>query len=218
MGNTTVRDVESPDSFNTSVTQIAESLAGKFDTGPYVTPYSDIVALMVFEHQMHMANLLTRIGWETRLALDREKNVKTDASKLITTELLKHSADEFVDYLLFVDEAPLPTAIAGTSGFAETFSTQGPFDNMGRSLRQFGLKTRLMRYPCSYMIYSAAFDALPAQARDAIYQRAWTILSGQQRDGKYARLSFEDRKAVVDILRETKAGLPNYFQPFSIIR
>ncbi len=70
-----------------------------------------------------------------------------------------------------------------------------------------------MRYPCSYMIYSEAFDALPSDAREAVYRRMWQILSGKDKAAKYGRLSFVDRQAVVEILRETKQGLPNYFQP-----
>jgi hypothetical protein len=80
-------------------------------------------------------------------------------------------------------------------------------------LRQLDLETRLLRYPCSYMIYSQAFDSLPEQARSAIYHRMWEILSGTEKVKRYARLSLTDRQAIVEILRETKPGLPRYFQP-----
>jgi len=181
------------------------SLTGRFDTTAYLSPYSDIVALMVFEHQMHMMNLLTRIGWQTRYLL-RNGNVHD-----IKMNGLGDSAIDLVDYMLFVDEAPLLNKIEGTSGFAEKFSDEGPRDNRGRSLRQFDLKHRLMRYPCSYMIYSEAFDALPPEARDAIYQRLYLVLSGAVTGAKYARLSRADRQAILEILRETKKGLPHYF-------
>ncbi|MCE2543317.1 MAG: hypothetical protein J4F30_07775, partial [Acidobacteria bacterium] len=69
----------------------------------------------------------------------------------------------------------------------------------------------LMRYPCSYMIYTAAFDALPQPALDAIYRRMWSILSGEVSGGPYDRLSAADRQAVIEILRDTKPGLPDYF-------
>src|SRR5580704_15061123 len=126
--------------------------------------------------------------------------------------LLPSTVTEIVDYLLFVDEAPLPGRVQGTSGFAEQFARRGPFDQQGRSLRQFDLSRRLMRYPCSYLIYSPVFDALPAQPRAAIYQRMWQILSGHERSGRYTRLSESDRVAIVQILRETKKGLPDYFR------
>lgn len=206
MGNAVVTDGTKPESIVTDQTLNLASLAGRFDTDAYLSPYSDIVALMVFEHQMHMMNLLTRIGWQARY-LVRNGNVLD-----LQANGLRASAEDLVDYMLFVDEVPLPNKIEGTSGFAEKFSAEGPNDSRGRSLRQFDLEHRLMRYPCSYMIYSDAFDALPSEAKDAIYQRMWLILSGSMTEAKYTRLSPADRQAVVEILRETKKGLPDYFQ------
>ncbi len=206
MGNAVVTDGTKPESIVTDQTLNLASLAGRFDTDAYLSPYSDIVALMVFEHQMHMMNLLTRIGWQTRY-LQRNGNAHD-----LHTNGLSASAEDVVDYMLFVDEAPLPNKIEGTSGFAEKFSAEGPSDSRGRSLRQFDLEHRLMRFPCSYMVYSDAFDALPSEAKDAIYQRMWLILSGAMTEAKYARLSLANRQAVLEILRETKKGLPDYFQ------
>ena len=155
---------------------------------------------MVFEHQMRMMNLLTVAGWEFRLA---EYEHRT------SHQLLDARVNELVDYMLFVDEARLASRVEGTSGFAEKFAATGPRDAQGRSLRHFDLERRLMRYPCSYMIYSDAFDSLPASAKNAIYHRMWTILSGQ--DLKYAKLSPTDRHNIIEILRETKPALPTYF-------
>jgi hypothetical protein len=171
-----------------------DSVKERFDADRYPSPHSDIAALLVFEHQMHMINLLTRIGWDARMLLSTHR---ADAPAV-----LAHAADELVDYLLFADEAPLPAAVTGTSGFAEQFSRQGPADRRGRSLRQLDLKTRLLRYPCSYMIYADAFNALPPQARDAIYERMWQVLSKPS----------ADHRAVIEILRDTKPDLPAYFQ------
>ena len=126
---------------------------------------------------------------------------------------LKIAVRDFVDYLLFVDEALLPRKLEGSSGFAEYFEALGPVDRKGRSLRQLELDRRLLRYPCSYMIYSPAFDALPPFALDAVYRRMWTILSGEETAKPYARLSLADRTAIVEILRDTKKNLPSYFQP-----
>jgi hypothetical protein len=171
-----------------------DSVKERFDADRYLSPHSDIAALLVFEHQMHMINLLTRIGWDARMLLSTHR---ADAPAV-----LAHAADELVDYLLFTDEATLPAAVTGTSGFAEQFSGQGPTDRRGRSLRQLDLKTRLLRYPCSYMLYSDAFSALPPQVRDAIYERMWRVLSKPS----------ADHRAVIEILRDTKPDLPAYFQ------
>jgi hypothetical protein len=192
-----------------------QTLEGKFDADVSLTPHSDIVALMVFDHQMRMINLLTRVGWEIRFALYEERMAQASPDREsrhdLTVRLLRDSVNELVDYLLFVDEAPMGGKIQGFSGFAEKFAALGPRDKQGRSLRQFELDQRLMRYRCSYMIYSDAFDALPPEAREAIYKRMWRILSGEEKGEKYAKLSLSDRRAVVEILRETKKGLPEYF-------
>jgi hypothetical protein len=172
-----------------------ESLHGLLDSPAYPTPYSDVVALMVFEHQMHMMNLFTRAGWDVRMALH-------DAAH--PDIVLRDTANEIADYLLFVDEWALPSRVEGNSGFTQKFSAEGPRDSQGRSLRQFDLQHRLMRYPCSYMIYSPAFDGLPPQLKTAIYKRMRQILSGEDRSAKYARLSPPDRQAILEILHETK--------------
>lgn len=168
---------------------------------------------MVFEHQMHMMNLFTRVGWEVRFALYQEQMARPRQNHDTTVRILSETSRELADYMLFADEAPLTSKIQGTSGFSQKFSMEGPTDHKGRSLRQLDLHRRLMRYPCSYMIYSEAFDGLPSEAKDAIYKRIWQILSGQEKAAKYARLSLDDRKAIVEILRETKQGLPDYFVP-----
>jgi hypothetical protein len=195
-----------------------ESLDGQFDLAGYPSPYSDAAALMVLEHQTHMTNLITRIGWEARLAAygpDAEGPAPRPAGGAAVSpgKRLDDAAADLVDYALFVYEEPLPDKIRGSSGFAEKFAAAGPADRQGRSLRQLDLNRRLMRYPCSYMVYSEAFDALPAAARDRIYKRLWQVLSGQDKNERYAPLLLADRQAVVEILRETKKDLPDYFQP-----
>jgi hypothetical protein len=186
----------SPDRYNWP------SLEGKINAGLYLSAQSDVVALMLFEHQMHLMNLLTRIGWEARVkAMD----------PAAATVALDEAAVEVVDYMLFVDEPPLPGPVRGATTFAETFAARGPFDRHGRSLRQLDLSRRLMRYPCSYLIYSPQFEALPRTASDAIYRRMWQVLSGADSTDRYARLSKADRSAIIGILRDTKPDLPAYF-------
>ena len=176
------------------------SLTGRFDAQRYLSPHSDIVALLVFDHQMRMMNLLTRLGWEARILEDEGGNGAA----------LNDVVSETVDYMLFVDEAVLEGA-RGTSGFAERFGALGPRDRKGRSLRDLDLQHRLFRYPCSYMIYSEAFDALPQTARNAVYSRLLEVLSGEDTSAKYTHLSPSDRLAILEILRETKKGLPGAF-------
>jgi hypothetical protein len=194
------------------------SLEGQFDLDGFPGRYSDVVALMVLEHQAHMTNLLTRIAWESRLASFEERASSPPAprnpkGRADGATRVRDGVRDLVDYLLFVDEAPLSGRIEGSSGFAEKFSAQGPRDHRGRSLRQLDLEHGLMHYPCSYMIYTSAFEALPAPVKDATYQRMWQVLSGQEKQPRYARLSLANRQAIVEILRDTKKDLPSYFQP-----
>jgi hypothetical protein len=213
MGNAIVTDPANAESMLGNQTLNLESLRGKFDTSAYLSPYSDIVALMVFEHEMRMMNLFTRAGWEVRHSMYEDRTTDSPEERLgITEAVLRVAANTVADYMVFAGEKPLPNEVRGTSGFEELFSAQGPRDYEGRSLRQFDLKRRLMRYPCSYMIYSPAFDGLPEDLKAAIYARLWVILSGRDKAPKYANLSLADRQAVVDILRDTKKGLPDYFQ------
>jgi hypothetical protein len=176
------------------------SLTSTFDTSGYLTPHSDVAALLVFEHQMQMMNLLTRVGWETRVA---KQEGRLDAQQSI----IRDRVEQVVDYMLFVDEAPIRSRIEGSTRFAAQFSARGPIDRKGRSLYQLDLATRLMRYPCSYMIYSTQFDQLPMEAKAAISSRLWAVLSGAEHDRKYQHLSRVDRNAIVEILRDTKPDL-----------
>jgi len=176
--------------------QNVTTLEGSFDVGAYPFPHSDIAALLVFEHQMRMMNLVTRVGWEVRMAATHEAAVAR----------ARQLAPELVDYMLFVDEAPLTDPVQGTSDFAARFSSLGPRDRHGRTLRELALgrSGRLMRYPCSYMIYSEAFEAMPVEAKEAAYRRLQQALTGEAADPRYQRLPAADRAAVLEILRDTK--------------
>lgn len=190
---------------------VLDTLDSVVDLDGYPAPYSDLAALLMLDHRNHMTNLLVRLGWQARV----EDHAGAAGGRPVRGgdgPALEDTAAEVVDYLLFVDEAPLPPGIVSTSGFAEVYSSQGPFDGRGRSLRQLDLEGRLLRHPCSPLVYSAAFDALPARAIDAVYRRMWTVLSGAAADPRYARLSRADRLAVVEILRDTKPNLPDYFR------
>lgn len=197
MGNQFAESRSAPDFDLADGTNVTD-LGSYFDTGAYLRPDSDIVSLMVLEHQTRMVNLLTRLGWETRLAAGKG----SDFSSIGPT------VEEVVKYMLFADETPLHGAVEGGSAYAQEFGKQGPRDHQGRSLRDFDLKTRMFRYPCSFLIYSAQFDALPAPARDRVYRRLHEVLTGGDRSPAYARLTAADRQAILEILLDTKSGLP----------
>jgi hypothetical protein len=190
------------------------SVEGLFDSDGYRALSSDIVSHLVFTHQIGMTNLLTRAGWQARVAdpaLHPPYTAAPGEEERIAL-MMKGVASEVVDQLLFVDEAPLTDRVHGQSGFAERFAASGPRDRQGRSLYELDLNRRVMKYPCSYLIYAPAFDALPPRAKDPIYTRLWEVLSGEERDARYQKaLPRADRQAIVEILRDTKKDLPSYF-------
>lgn len=172
------------------------SLYDQFDTHGYPTLYSDIVALMVLEHQTRFTNLITRAAVTYR-------------TPGMTLAHLDEAIEELVDYMLFVDEAEIPERIVGTSGYAEWFSARGPRDPLGRSLHQLDLKNRLFRYPLSYMIYSSAFEALPHPVKAEVYARIAEVLSGAN-PTRSRHLTDEDRRALLEILDATKPEYAAY--------
>jgi len=180
----------------------ATNLSVYFDVSRYVKSESDIVALMVLEHQTHMHNFITRLNYETTMQLQQYGHIR----------YLKNTAESFLKYLLFAEETPLTNSINGSAEFVKDFVERGPCDKRGRSLRDFDLQTRLFKYPCSYLIYSDAFDALPAPMKEHLYSRLSEILSGNDQSATYASLSPATRQAIREILTETKSDLPNYWR------
>jgi hypothetical protein len=188
-------------------TQNLTSLADRFNTSRYLAPTSDIVALMTLEHQTRMNNLMTRIGWDARIALREGKGTLDPAAR----DRINPEIEEMLGYMLFVDEEPLKQPVAGVSTFTKTFPARGPRDAKGRSLRDFDLQKRLFRYPLSFLIYSAAFDGMPDVVHDRVYQRLYDVLTGKDTSKTFAGISAADRQAVLEIVRATKPNLPKYW-------
>jgi hypothetical protein len=218
LGNALFDETTKLDRLNLEEGANLTSLGKRVDLTGYVSPHSDIVALMVLEHQTQAHNLITKLGYETRLALHYQEAInkalgEPNAEMSESTKRRIHgAADELLRYMLMVGEAKLDAPLGGTSDFAKEFAAAGPRDKQGRSLRELDLKRRLFRYPLSFLIYSEAFDALPQPALDYFYRRLWLVLTGEAKEKGFAALSGEDRRAVLEILRETKPNLPDYFR------
>jgi len=202
------------------------SLSNAFDSSAYLTSQSDVVAHLVLAHQTQMHNLITLTNYKTRMALYAEAaRNKSDGSAAgaplseAARKQFERPAEQLLRYLLFVNEAPLSVpggeGVEGSSSYRKEFEARGVRDAEGRSLRDFDLKTRLFRYPCSYLIYSASFDALPEPAKGYVYHRLLEVLSGEDKSGDFSRLSAEDRRAVLEILLATKPGLPAEWEDYA---
>lgn len=217
LGNLVVDARTDREPVDNSAGQNLTSLDGRFDAAEYLSPHSDLVALMVLEHQAEAHNLLSRASFQSREALYAEEQLNRELGEPAThrwestTVRLRSACDALVKYLLFCDEASLEAPLVGTSGFTQEFPRRGPRDAQGRSLRDLDLQRRLFRYPCSYLIYSPSFDALPLEMREMTYQRLWKVLTGADTSPAFAHLSAEDRLAIRQILVATKSGLPDYW-------
>jgi hypothetical protein len=200
LGNALIESTADLQAENLKKTGNMLSLHSLTNTEPYITPYSDIVALLIIEHQIEVQNLITRVNYHARTVLEnetlnaREVQVKIEA---LSEELLRS--------LFMVGQAAFSSPIAGVSGFTEMFNKLGPKDPQGRSLRNLDLSTRLFKYPLSYLIYSDAYAALPAQVKDIISTRISSILLGTDNSADFDHLSEEDRRVIIEILNATSS-------------
>jgi len=214
LGNLVFRGGDVPNQIDNTAGMNVTDLGTRIDASGYLTRHSDIIALMVLEHQTDAHNLIARANFSTRQAmhhqasLNRELNEPVDHVWESTTMRIKAACEPVVEYLLFSGEAPLTHPIQGTSGFAQQFVNDGPWDKHGRSLREWELGTRLFKFPCSFLIYSSSFDALPNEAKAYVWQRMWEVLSGQDTSKKFAHLTPDDRRVILEILRDTISDLP----------
>jgi hypothetical protein len=218
LGNLIVDSKGDPREIDNAQGQNVTELGDRLSLGKYLSPHSDIVALMVLEHQTLVHNRLAKANFETRRALYYEADFnralgEPEGTRLeSTTRRIQEAGNDLVEALLLVDEANLTAPISGTSGYAESFSKAGPRDGRGRSLRDLDLQRRLFKYPCSYLVYSQAFDGLPQEMREYAWQRLWDVLSAGHDSQTFTHLSSEDRQAIVEILRDTHPSLPEYWR------
>lgn len=234
LGNLIVRDVAELQNLDSLRVGNITDLGGLLDTSRYPARHSDIVALLVIEHQVAIQNLITRVNYDTLTALEaangqrpvgEERDVAdvggADAAELAAAETAAVRASEsdvatvaepLVRAMLFADAVELAGPIEGTSGFADQFTARGVRDSAGRSLRDLDLTRRVFRYPLSYLIHSEAFDALPDATRTHVYARIAEILAGEDPSGDFAHLTPADRTAVREILVETKSEFVAYLE------
>jgi hypothetical protein len=177
------------------------SLDAYVNLDAYVRPTSDIVALLVLEHQVEVQNAITRLNYDSRMLLDANPQAGDAELDPLIRPLL--------DSLFMAHEAVLTDKVEGTSGFREYFEQQGPRDAQGRSLRELDLESRTFRLPLSYLIYSDAIKALPDPVRTRLFAQVRAVL--QQEDGavEYPHINADQRAAIVGILQST---LPELLQ------
>jgi hypothetical protein len=196
LGNAFAPNPYRPVELQTRGTQNQTSLVTKFDVTKYLTPYSDLIALMTLEHQTQAVYHMVALSAQFRGAGASDLPL----NKRPTEASLDAAVDKLVAYLTFAGEAKLTSPLKGVSTFTQTFPQRGPRDAKGRSLRDFNLQTRVFEYPLSYMVYTDVFDQMHPKALERVYRRLFEELSKPQ------------NRAALEILRETKPNLPDYYR------
>ena len=189
-------------------------LAAFFEVESYPRQQSDIVALMVLEHQTHVQNALTRANHAALRAMHMQRSLQKELRETVMDEpvgtarrIIDHSAEDLLDALLFKDEAVLPGGgIEGDVSFQTAFAKGAPQSADGRSLKDFQLLTRLFKHRCSYMIHSLTFQRLAPPLKQTVLARLKQVLQGQDASGRYAYLSASERGHIERILKDTKVA------------
>jgi len=213
MGNSVLRG----DQLETLNNGNRSDLKSEFNTLNYLSPHSDIVALMVLEHQSQMHNAMTRADFSMRqYQYERTRPESPPVDQEESQAQLHLIAKPVVDCMLFFNEYPLTSEVSGLETFADQFTSRGPKDSQNRSLRDLDMKTRMFQFPCSYLIYSAAFDSLQPTLRDEIYRQLRQVLTGENRSDNYKHLDVSSRASILAILLETKVGLRESWKTASL--
>lgn len=186
-------------------------LTSFFDTTPYPRKKSDIIALMVLEHQCYVQNALTKANHAAMRAMHMQISLQKELGDRITREpvgtarrIIDHSAEDVLEALFFKDEAALPEGgIEGDEDFQKAFTASAPKASDGRSLKDFQLLTRIFKHRCSYMVYSITFRNLMPALKETILLRMKQILEGNEPDDSFSYLGSSERIHLAAILRDT---------------
>lgn len=218
LGNVTFRQRPAHDGVDDTsglnVTQVVERFGGE----GYLSPHSDLVAHLVLAHQATAHNAITRAAFSTRAALHREAALNRELGEVAdhrwpsTTTVIDAAVDDLIETFLMVGEAPLSAPVGGTSDFAREFAARGPIAGDGRSLRDLDLQTRLFRHPCSYLVGSASFAALPTEVRERFWRTIHAVVAGDD-DRRFAHLTPADREAIGGILAATNPAASHDMPP-----
>jgi hypothetical protein len=209
-GNTLGAEVDGQLVFEPA-TKRPDELSAFFNVSDYLAATSDVVALMVFEHQMAMQNSLTRAAFAARKMLAYQHSLQATFKEPLTDEpaydsvksVFASSVQDVVDRLLFRGEAPLPEGVSGGEAFRHGFARDAVRSRAGHALKDLLLRERVFAHRCSYLIYSDFFLALPEPLKGRILDRLRVALDRGEPDARYSYLGDEEKQRIHDILVET---------------
>jgi len=208
-GNVFVKAAETNDPIDREAGANLSELPTRVRSDQYLESSSDIIGLMLLEHQTQMHNLVTRAGYTCRKAMFQQSEMNrilrrgAEYHSESTTRRINSAAEQLVRYLFFSEEFELTSPIEQETKFAKQFVSSEVRDSKGRSLRDLDLKKRLLRYPCSYLVYTDSFLGLPKPVLDRVEARMLEVLTGEDESEEFSHLSADDRANILEILTET---------------
>ena len=187
------------------------NLDGFFSADRYLRGDSDIVSLMVLEHQVGMHNRLSIGALRVRKWTHYQRQLRRELGEAPTDEptgsalrVVQNEARKIVEHVFYSGEIPLPEGgIRGAGAFESEFRGNRREDARSRSLKDFALRTRLFTYRCSYMVYSRAFEDMPVSLKTEVFRRMLEVLDFEDRSKEFAHLGEEERSAIREILMAT---------------
>ncbi len=183
-----------------------DDLKGVFDVAKYPRPTSDIVALLLLEHQCQMLNLLNAASLNYRRSRHFSQIIdpNSDPDKGSAGGVADSWAKSITECIFFKDEADLDEGVEGDPAFQKAFAARFPKTKSGKSLADFRLYGHIFKHRCSYMIYSEAFTSLPPGVKSRVFTKMRAALAGE--DPEIDWLSSSERKKITAILEETLPG------------
>lgn len=186
-------------------------LSAFFDTADYLAPTSDVVALLVLEHQTAMQNVITRASFAARKMIEYQRSLQKHFKEPETDEptydsvksVFAGAVQDVVDRLLFRHEAVLPEGVEGSAAFRQVLAEGAIRTGDGRSLKDLSLRGRIFAHRCSYLIYSDMFAALPEPLKARIFSRLKSALESRDPKDRYAYLPAGEKQLILGILAET---------------
>ena len=206
MGNSTYPGHTLTEPFDMDAGANQTRLPDRVAAGGYLVASSDIVALLVLEHQSQAHNLLTRAAVEARAAgrLDAELGLPAGQPSDATRLRVAHAGDRLLRCLLMADAISFTSPVRGTAAFAAEFTARGPQDAQGRSLRQLDLDRRLFTHSCSHLVHGEQFVRLPVAVKRHIGGRLHDILCAGRDVAGFGHIDRHEREAIASILVATE--------------
>ncbi|MFM7322660.1 MAG: hypothetical protein ACKO5K_14225 [Armatimonadota bacterium] len=186
------RPGRAPDEEGTILNDLSDRLEGS----RYLERGSDMVALMVLQHQVGVLNQTIRAGWDARV--DAALLARGEIDRTERKRRLERSATELADQLTLENQAPLQSPVVGSGRFAADYVRAGRTDQRGRGFRELDLRRGLYRWGFSPLVHAPAMRALPEDLLDALGHRIRRNL---------ARRSPNQARAVREILSDTEPAL-----------